>query len=168
MKTKIPTLIALMMLLFACQPKEEQRSKPVDLDAAKTEVKALIDDFDKAIIKSDWDGILKMLSKDGWYSGTDPSEVWNYDQYTVELNKMKSDTTFKVDFVVDKQIIKVDSAGLNALVLEQFVIKQFSEKMTIRNVLHTKKEGNIWKIDFFSMSFIPKNEDIEKINKALE
>jgi hypothetical protein len=34
-------------------------------------------------------------------------------------------------------------------------------------VCHAAKTDDAWKFDFISWSFIPRNEDIEKINKAL-
>jgi len=44
----------------------------------------------------------------------------------------------------------------------------FSPKMAIRMVYHAVKSGENWKFDFISWSFVPRNEDIGKINKALE
>jgi hypothetical protein len=41
-------------------------------------------------------------------------------------------------------------------------------KIPVRWVFHLIKTGDNWLIDFFSLSLIPDNEDIGKINKALE
>ena len=43
-----------------------------------------------------------------------------------------------------------------------------SQKMPVRMVSHLVKSGNDWLIDFISISFIPNNEDLGKLNKALE
>jgi len=44
----------------------------------------------------------------------------------------------------------------------------FSQKMPMRIVYHLVKNGDNWLIDFISWSFIPNNEDLGKLNKALE
>ena len=43
-----------------------------------------------------------------------------------------------------------------------------SEKIPIRFISHLMKTDENWTIDFFSWSFIPLNEDIAKLNEALE
>jgi hypothetical protein len=43
-----------------------------------------------------------------------------------------------------------------------------SPKIPLRDVYKVVKTDDKWMIDFFSTSFIPKNEDIPKLNKAIE
>ncbi len=72
------------------------------------------------------------------------------------------------NYSVDKREIRVDADGKSATTLEQFTVKWISEKIPIRFVSHFVKIGDDWKIDFFSWSLVPKNDDISKLNKALE
>ena len=47
-------------------------------------------------------------------------------------------------------------------------IKAFSQKIPVRMVYHLVKNGDNWLFDFVSWNFIPNNEDLGKLNKALE
>jgi len=47
-------------------------------------------------------------------------------------------------------------------------MKPYSQKIPVRNIYHLVKVYNIWQFDFTSVSFIPDNEDIGKLNMALE
>lgn len=58
--------------------------------------------------------------------------------------------------------------GNSAIAFEQMVLKPFSHKLPVRTVYHLVKANNIWLFDFTSVGFIPKNEDIDRLNKALE
>jgi hypothetical protein len=44
----------------------------------------------------------------------------------------------------------------------------FSPKTPLRMVSHLIKDGDAWKFDFTCLSLVPTNEDIPKINKAVE
>jgi hypothetical protein len=39
--------------------------------------------------------------------------------------------------------------------------------LTARNTLHLVKTNGKWMVDFISIAFIPKNEDIPKIEKII-
>jgi hypothetical protein len=58
--------------------------------------------------------------------------------------------------------------GNSAIAIEQFYFKLFSPNIQWRAIFHAVKVGEGWKFDFISWNLIPKNEDIEKINKAVE
>jgi hypothetical protein len=73
-----------------------------------------------------------------------------------------------IDFTVDKREIFIAEDRNSAIAIEQFYFKLFSPNIMWRVIFHAVKSGEDWKLDFISWNFIPKNEDIEKINKALE
>ncbi len=73
-----------------------------------------------------------------------------------------------LDFTVDKREILIAEDGNSAIAIEQFYFKLFSPNLPWRVIFHAIKTGEDWKLDFISWNFIPKNEDIEKINKAVE
>jgi hypothetical protein len=47
-------------------------------------------------------------------------------------------------------------------------MKPFSQKIPVRMVYHLVKNDESWLFDFISWSFIPNNEDIAKLNAALD
>jgi hypothetical protein len=84
------------------------------------------------------------------------------------IKQMFADTSFMIDITVDKQVIRIAKDGNSAIALEQMYMKPYSRKIPVRNIYHLVKVNDIWQIDFTSVSFIPNNEDIEKLNNALE
>ena len=64
--------------------------------------------------------------------------------------------------------IRIAADGNSAVSVEQMFMEVFSQKMPMRIVYHLVKNGDDWLIDFISWSFIPNNEDLGKLNKALE
>lgn len=84
------------------------------------------------------------------------------------IKQVFADTSLKIDITVDKREIRIAKDGNSAVALEQMFLKPFSQKIPVRNIYHLVKVNDIWQIDFTSVSFIPNNEDIGRLNKALE
>jgi len=84
------------------------------------------------------------------------------------LKQMLANSDFKLDITVDKREIRISKDGNSAIAFEQMFLTPYSQKMSVRTVYHLVKDNNNWLIDFTSTGFIPKNEDIDRINKALE
>jgi uncharacterized protein (TIGR02246 family) len=158
--------LMIMMIMAACQPKP--KTVPVDTSAAKTAISALLDEFDAAFNGSDASKMIASLTEDALTLGTDPSEFWDKKQISDAWTQAMADTTMKFDYTVDKREIRLAADGNSAVVVEQFTMPFISQKIPVRNVYHVVKVGDNWMIDFMSFSFIPKNEDLEKLNKALE
>jgi hypothetical protein len=81
---------------------------------------------------------------------------------------MFANTALKIDVTVDKREIRIARDSNSAIALEQMFMQPFSQKIPVRTVYHLVKDNNTWLIDFTSTGFIPNNEDIGKLNKALE
>jgi hypothetical protein len=81
---------------------------------------------------------------------------------------MFADTSLKIDITIDKRVIRIAKDGNSAIALEQMFLNPFSQKIPVRNIYHLVKVNGIWQFDFTSVGFIPNNEDLEKLNKALE
>ncbi len=112
--------------------------------------------------------IMTFLDNEGLYCGTDPVELWGKEALSNIMTETMADSSFTFDYSIDKRKIRVAVDGSTALVLEQFTMSALSEKIPIRFISHLVKTDENWKIDFMSWSFIPNNEDIAKLNKALE
>lgn len=159
--------LSLVLVLFiGCQPKTE--TEPIDVAATEDSISAILDNYHEAMIAGNVDDIMTLLDNEGLYCGTDPVELLDKETLSNVMTEAMADSSFTLDYSIDKRKIRVAVDGSTALVLEQFTMSALSEKIPIRLISHLVKTDENWKIDFMSWSFIPSNEDIAKLNKALE
>ena len=155
-----------VMLITACQPKTKTVS--VDAAAAKIAVTTLLDKYNSAWNAKDVSTMTALLTDDGLFCGTDPSEFWDKKTLSAGWTQAMSDTSVNYNYSLDKREIRIAADGNSAIAVEQFYMKAISPKMPARLIYHVVKSGDNWMIDFLSWSLIPKNEDTEKLYKALE
>jgi len=161
------------MKAYALDPqwglKKAQEAKKLEgREAVKASVGAFLDKYDSAFKAKDAPAVIALLAGDGLFCGTDPSEIWNKKQISDGWTQAFADASLMIDFTVDRREIMVAEDENSAIAIEQFYFKLFSPNIMWRVIFHAVKSGEDWKLDFISWNFIPKNEDIEKINKALE
>lgn len=161
---KIKWTFLVFMIIVSCQPK----TQPVDIAAAKVEVNDFMDTYLKLWNAKDANSLTALLAEDGMFCGTDPSELMNKKTISDAWVQAFADTTLKFIFSVDKREIRVESDGNSAIVMEQFTVNPYTPKIPWRLVSHIVKTGDGWKLDFISWNLIPTNEDIPRLNKALE
>jgi ketosteroid isomerase-like protein len=166
MKKAFYLLIVAVFAINACQPKVQ--TKPVDLPAVKENVNIWMDKYIDLLNKKDVQGMASKLTEDCLILGTDPSEYFNKKMLTDAWEQMVADTAVKFTFKADKREIRVATDGNSAIVVDQYMIESMSKKIAVRADYHLIKNGDDWAIDFSNMGLIPKNEDIPKLNKALE
>jgi uncharacterized protein (TIGR02246 family) len=159
------TLLA-VMIIAGCQQKVQ--NKPVDMTAVKEEITILMDKYLNAFNTKDASTITALFADDGLFCGTDPSELMDKKTLSDMMTQSFADTTMIWSYSIDKREIRVATDGSSAIVLEQFTMPGISSKIPTRLIYHVVKAGDKWMFDFISWSFIPKNEDIVKLNKALE
>lgn len=154
------------MIITACKPKP--KTVPVDLEAAKVAVAAILDKYHSGMTEKDANIMMSLLSDNGLYCGTDSKEF--YDKLTLsgDMTRMLADTTLKISYSIEKREIRIAADGNSAIAVDQNFINFISPKIPARWVFHLVKTGDSWLIDFFSLSLIPDNEDLGKLNKALE
>ena len=111
---------------------------------------------------------MTMLDNKGLYCGTDPEELWDKETLSDIWSETLANVSFEIDYSVEKRKIRIAEDGRTALVLEQFTMITFGEKLPIRFITHLVKTDENWMIDFISWSLIPYNEDIARLKKALE
>lgn len=149
--------------------KKAQKAKQLEgKEATKVAVNAFLDKYDAAFKAKDAPAVIALLAETGLFCGTDPSEVWNKKQISEGWTAAFADTSMMIDFTVDKREILIAEDRNSAIAIEQFYFKLFSPNLAWRVIFHAIKSGEDWKLDFISWNFIPKNEDIEKLNKAVE
>jgi uncharacterized protein (TIGR02246 family) len=166
MKRLLLVLFIVAMVLTSCQTKTIVQ--PADLTAAKVAVTKVLDTHWSAVKAKDANAVMALLTDDVLSCGTDPEEFWNKTDLYNNIRQMFADTSLKTDITIDKREIRIAKDGNSAVALEQMYMKPFSQKIPLRNIYHLVKINDIWQFDFTSVGFIPYNEDIGKLNKALE
>jgi len=162
MKTFIGLLI-FAMTFISCQTKTK-----VDMTELKYEVAKVLDAHWAALKSKDADAVIALISEDFLSCGSDPKEFWNKTDMYNTVKQTLADSELKIDITIDKREIRIAKDGNSAIAFEQMFLTPFSQKIPVRTVYHLVKENNTWLIDFTSTGFIPNNDDIEKLNKALE
>ena len=166
MKRTFYLMLVAVIIITACQPKT--KIVPVDTAAAKVAVTTVLDKYNSAFKAKDVNAILTLLTDDGLYCGTDSKELMDKASLSNMMNQTLADTSLKVNYSVDKREIRIAADGNSAIAVEQMFFKAFSQKIPMRMVYHLVKNNDNWLFDFVSWNFIPNNEDLGKLNKALE
>jgi len=166
MKKTFYLIFVAVIIITACQTKT--KIVPVDTAAAKVAVTTVLDKYNSAFKAKDVNAILTLLTDDGLYCGTDSKELMDKASLSNMMNQTLADTSLKVNYSVDKREIRIAADGNSAIAVEQMFFKAFSQKIPMRMVYHLVKNGDNWLFDFVSWNFIPNNEDLGKLNKALE
>ncbi len=135
---------------------------------SKHEVSKVLDAHWSALKAKDADAVIALVTDDFLSCGSDPNEFWNKTDMYNNIKQMFADSEFIIDITIDKREIRIAKDGNSAIALEQMFLKPFSQKIPVRTVYHLVKDNDTWQIDFTSTGFIPNNDDIDKLNKALE
>lgn len=152
-----------ILLMASCQ---KPSTPVVDKDAAAKAVAALFDSYSKANRERDFVTLDSTFADDGLFLGTDPEEFWDKAKILDMIKAMARDSvTFDVS--MDKREIRISEDGMSAVVIEQSQIPLLSEEILVRGVGHARMIRGKWRIDFYSWSLIPQNEDLAKLNKAM-
>jgi hypothetical protein len=161
---KILLLLAFTVAaMTSCQQKT--RVGPVDVEAEKTALNDLFEKFNSAIKDHDITTMASFITEDALCLGTDPSEFWDKQQFTDLWDQ--TDTIPEIHFMGERTI-KVAADGNSAIVVEQYTWPLFTPNIPWRNVYHLVKADDKWMILFFNCALIPRNEDLQKLNEALE
>ena len=164
---KLFFLLLAPVLFFSCRP--TPASGPVDKEAAKQQIVSVLDKLHAAEGARDINAYLAMLSDSGLYCGTDPNELWDKADLQKTMSQAMTDTSLTTNLNIDKRVLMVADDCMSALAIEQFFMADmFGPNLPVRSVKHLVKTQNGWIIDFLSWSLIPRNEDIGKLEKALE
>jgi uncharacterized protein (TIGR02246 family) len=166
MKTIHFLIVITIIILVSCQSKT--KIIPVDSAAVKIAVSTVLDKYNAAWNAKDVSGLTALLTEDGLFCGTDPSELLDKKTLSDGWTQAMSDTSMNYNYTVDKREIRIASDGRSAIALEQFYMKAMIQNIPVRLTFHVVESDGNWMIDFLSWSLIPKNEDLIKLDKALE
>lgn len=165
MKKLFAFLFLASSILVSCQQKA--KVSPVDLNAEKTAVTAVMDKMVTALNARDAKAEMALLTEDATVLGTDPTEFWTKAQMAEMARQMFADSTLKFNFKPEKREVILSHDGNSAIVVEQMIIDFISPKIQVRRICHLVKSDGNWMVNFDSSSMIPKNEDLPVINKAM-
>ena len=170
MKNKNLLFVGLAVFFASCQfmqPKiEAAPPKPVDLEEAKKEATAMLDNYHGAMKNKNASEMSNLFAEDGLYCGTDPNELWDKEAFSDYIRKAFADTSVVINYTVERRKVRVSPDGQSAIAVEQF-IDAYSPKILVRVVSHLVRDSVRWKLDFTSWALVPKNEDIPRINQAV-
>jgi uncharacterized protein (TIGR02246 family) len=161
-------VIAALLLFAGLASGQTSKTIQVDFETEKAAVADLFDKYYSAINAKDAATSATFLTEDVLVCGTAPSEFFNKEQITDAWTQSFADTTLEINITIGKREIRVADDGSSAIVVEQYIFPFISSKIHIRTVSYAVKTNDKWMIDFMSFNFIPKNEDISKLNKAVE
>ncbi len=166
MKENLFVLFIFAILFESCQTKNNVM--PVDITESKEAVTRVLEAHWSSVKAKDADAVIALVTDDFLSCGSDPDEFWNRADMYNSIRQMFSNTELNIDITVDKREIRIAGDGNSAIAFVQMFMKPYSQKIPVRTVYHLVKDNNTWLIDFTSTAFIPFNEDIDKLNKALE
>lgn len=153
------------IITLGCQP--PVKTEVVDLKAIQDTITQIADTYMNAWNAEDMDVLAGLLADDGQYCGTDPSEELDKATLLEMWTKAFADS-INYSYEVDQRRIRLDPSGRSAIVVEHLVIGGWSSMLHVRQTYQIIKTPADWKIDFISWGFMVKNEDVERLNKALE
>jgi len=158
--------IIAVMITVGCQQKDQIES--VDLNATNDAITQILDEYLDAWNAKDIDVLTEMVSDDGLFCGSDPSEILDKSGLKKMFVQLFSDTTTNYNYNIDLRTIKVAENGKSAIAIEHIIMSGWSPKIQMRQTYQIVKTNNKWKIDYIGWGFLTKNENVEKLNKALE
>jgi ketosteroid isomerase-like protein len=155
-----------MLIMTSCQQKPV--TVAVDPEAVKAELATFMDEYNTAYKAMDINKMTAFCTDNAMFLGTDPSEFWNKQQIIDYFMAQGTDSTMKIEFKVDRREIMVAADGNSAIVVEQFFIPLISTKIQVRCIDKVVKVNDKWMFDLISWNILARNEDIPKLNAALE
>ena len=158
-------LFSAVVISTACQQTPEP--VPVDIGAEKAALNEMFNKFNSAFNANDAETLISMLTEDFLGCGSDPSEFFTKQVVSDVWTQMFAETDAEIKILGERKI-QVESDGNSAVVVDHYMFPLITPKIPWRNVYNTVKIDGEWKISFFSASFVPKDEDIPKLNAALE
>jgi ketosteroid isomerase-like protein len=165
MKKNIFAILFAMLAITAC--KQAPAPVVVDLETEKAVIDSVFDKFTTAFMERDVAALASLLNEDALCLGTDPSEFLSKQQITEMWSQMLADSAIEIINISERKI-KVAADGNSATVVDQYMMPAISSKIPWRNAYHLVKTNDKWRIDFLNCALIPKNEDLPKLNQALE
>ena len=156
-------LATLGILALMMAPLFGQMNSKVTAD----DIESFIKTYYKASQEGDITLISPLLADDGLFCGTDPSEYWNKNDILEMFEQSFTGEAPDMSEMVKKRVIHLSDNGMSAMIVEHIAM-EWSPNIPIRQTFHVTRNGDAWHIDFIGWAFIADNDDIGKLNAAVE
>lgn len=159
--TKGLLFVLLPALLFSCNQTEKTPGKTV-IDTAKEQAQiiAMLDSFNRAAAKADFNAYFSFYTDDAIFTGTDATERWDKKQF-MAWAKPIFDKGSAWDFTAMERHIYFDKTGTLAwfdeLLNTQMKICRGSGVLV--------KQGKDWKVQQYILSTMVPNDDLDEVIK---
>jgi ketosteroid isomerase-like protein len=160
-KTNCFPVLMLTAFLFSCNQTTNTSGNPV-IDTAKeqTQISAMLDSFNRAAAKADFNAYFKYYTEDAIFTGTDATERWNKKEF-MAWAKPIFDKGRAWDFTAMERHIYFDKTGTFAwfdeLLNTQMKICRGSGVLV--------KQGDDWKVKQYILSTMVPNDDLDAVIK---
>jgi hypothetical protein len=158
LKINIISLIAI--LIYACNPLENKEQSAFNADKEKNAINLMLDSFNVAAGKADFDGYFNFYTEDAIFTGTDATERWDKKEFMVwakpffDRGKAWSFTALKRNIYFSKN---GDLAWFDELLNTQMKICRGSGVLV--------KQGDHWKVQQYILSTTVPNPILDEVIK---
>ena len=165
MKTIFYSILLAMTLFTSCQPK--LKTVAFDPVATKENLTKTLDQMYLAYNTRNIQSFLSLMADDGLFCGTDSKNLWDKATYSKLMTSMFTDPKFAPNISVGHREIRFDNNGNSATIVDQFFF-EWNKQIPVRHIVHFVRSGDQWKCNFLSTTFIPNDEDLDKIFSAVK
>jgi hypothetical protein len=151
--------------MFNSNYKEPNMPNP---DVVKGQITIVLDSMHSAFQHRKFQKMMNYFSEDGYYLGSDPTELWTKKQISDYFKPHETDSATVMPYDILKRDILLNEERNSAVVVEQYYLVKMSEKVMVRAISRVSRKEGGWVIDLYSWNMIPKNQDLDKINGALK
>lgn len=153
------------LLVFACmfscnQPAKTTESPVIDRAKEQTQINAMLDSFNRAAAKADFNAYFNFYTDDAIFTGTDATERWDKKAF-MAWAKPIFDKGRAWDFTALERHIYFDKTGTLAwfdeLLNTQMKICRGSGVLV--------KQGNEWKVQQYILSTMVPNDQLDEVIK---
>ena len=154
-------ILLISFILFSCNQVEKPADKPVtDTVKEQTLINAMLDSFNRAAAKADFNAYFNFYTDDAIFTGTDATERWDKKQF-MAWAKPIFDKGSAWDFTAMERHIYFDKTGTLAwfdeLLNTQMKICRGSGVLV--------KQGSDWKVQQYILSAMVPNDDLDEVIK---
>ncbi|MEJ6792100.1 MAG: nuclear transport factor 2 family protein [Lacinutrix sp.] len=159
---RLAIVICLSIFLISCKTEIETNSqfKPIPTKDIKKSINTTLDSWHKAAAEANFDNYFNLMTKDGVFIGTDPTENWQNEAFK----------TFSKPYFDNGQAWSFKALERNIYIYEDQKIAWFDELLDTQMKLCRgsgvlKFENNQWKVAHYVLSIAIPNDNVSEVVK---
>lgn len=159
---KLLISIPAILLLLSCSSQDQSTG---DTTETRDAISAVLNNYHKGILDKNLDLLLSTIANDGIVLGTDPNEYLSKREFAEYLSAPFSTDELYAPYSVEREI-RFTPDGNSAVAIEQYTFTVLSP-VPVRGIAHMVHKNGEWLINMYSLSLVPTNADLVKINELL-